>query len=393
MPRAAEPLGAVATNHGLSPSFTSTHPAPDQHWRPHRSKQGTKVRPLQRGARPYTDQLPSKNRLLASRALAARVTRVPRAANCSRPLAHLAEEDARGAYRKWACDTLTTYCVYELRLSEDEAQRCCRAARVARQFPVLLAMLADASIHLTGILMLAPYLTKENHRDVLARARFRRKTELQRLVAELAPACDVPAVVEPLRPAQPRSLARAHGTWGWLVEGAMGGVRRRVPGDGPAEAPNAPDEWRESLVEQLATEGEAGLMSAPDTDDSALAPCPKLVLEQPAGDERTLPEGVVGTARFAERVGERLGGVDVDHRASRSVRSSASSSSVGATGRRGGLPRGRVGGRDQTAPNQLRQTRASIELAARPVRGGDSSATTRSRSVTSTVSPLAAKRT
>lgn len=30
-------------------------------------------------------------------------------------LAHLAEVDARGAYRKWACDTLMTYCVYELR--------------------------------------------------------------------------------------------------------------------------------------------------------------------------------------------------------------------------------------------------------------------------------------
>src|SRR5688572_9863766 len=57
-----------------------------------------------------------------------------------------------------------------------------------------------------------------------------------------------------------------------------------------------------------------------------------------------------------------------------------------------GYPAGAWGGRDQTAPNQLRQTRASIERAARPVRGADSSATTRSRSVTSTVSPLAANR-
>ena len=88
-------------------------------------------------------------------------------------LAHLAEVDARGAYRQWACDTLAAYCVYELRLSEDEAQRRCRAARVARQFPVLLEMLADASIHLTGIVLLAPYLTAENHREVLARARDR----------------------------------------------------------------------------------------------------------------------------------------------------------------------------------------------------------------------------
>ncbi len=72
-------------------------------------------------------------------------------------LAHFAEVDARGAYRDWACDTLAAYCIYELRLSEDEAQRRCRAARVEREFPVLFSMLADASIHLTAILLLAPY--------------------------------------------------------------------------------------------------------------------------------------------------------------------------------------------------------------------------------------------
>jgi len=122
-------------------------------------------------------------------------------------LAHLAEVDARGAYRKWACDTLMTYCVYELRLSEDEAQRRCRAARVARQFPVLFEMLADASIHLTGILLLAPYLTVENHRALLARARYRRKREIERLVAEIAPSVDVPSTVEPLGPCRERTGA------------------------------------------------------------------------------------------------------------------------------------------------------------------------------------------
>jgi hypothetical protein len=139
-------------------------------------------------------------------------------------LAHLAEVDARGAYRLWACDTLTAYCVYELRLSEDEAQRRCRAARIARQFPVLFEMLADASNHLTGILLLAPYLTVENHRELLARARYRRKREIERLVAELDPASDVRAVVEPLRHSHHRTPVRARGTWGALVEGATGGA-------------------------------------------------------------------------------------------------------------------------------------------------------------------------
>lgn len=153
-------------------------------------------------------------------------------------LAHLAEVDARGAYRRWACDTLTAYCVYELRLSEDEAQRRCRAARIARQFPLLFEMLADASIHLTGILLLGPYLTEENHREVLARARYRRKSEIQRLVAELAPSCDVPALIEPLGPGREAPRVARSG-WGAAHEALMGGVRQLVAGDGPAAAPSA----------------------------------------------------------------------------------------------------------------------------------------------------------
>ena len=76
-------------------------------------------------------------------------------------LAHLAEVDARGIYRERACSSLYTYCVYELRLSEDEAQRRARAARTARAFPVLFEMLAEGAIHLTGFLLLAPLLTAE----------------------------------------------------------------------------------------------------------------------------------------------------------------------------------------------------------------------------------------
>ena len=160
-------------------------------------------------------------------------------------LAHLAEVDARGAYRQWACDTLAAYCVYELRLSEDEAQRRCRAARVARQFPVLFEMLADASIHLTGIVLLAPYLTAENHREVLARARYRRKREIELLVAELAPARDVPALIEPL---SARVGAPQRGGWAAFAESRAGWVRELVSGDGPRQAPSVPDDWHEELV-------------------------------------------------------------------------------------------------------------------------------------------------
>jgi 5-methylcytosine-specific restriction endonuclease McrA len=150
-------------------------------------------------------------------------------------LAHLAEVDARGIYRERACSSLHTYCVYELRLSEDEAQRRVRAARTARALPVLFEMLAEGAIHLTGLLLLAPLLTLENHAELLARARFRTKREIERLVAEIAPRPDVPARIEPLGP-RPRATSNL---WQAYMASLRGPVRELVPGVRRGEAPPA----------------------------------------------------------------------------------------------------------------------------------------------------------
>ncbi|MET0413559.1 MAG: hypothetical protein ABW217_19785, partial [Polyangiaceae bacterium] len=134
--------------------------------------------------------------------------------------------------RNMACATLYTYCVYELRMSEDEAQRRCRAARLCRQFPLLFEMLGNASIHLTGILLLGPHLTDDNHRDVLARARYRTKREIEKLVAELAPRNAVPARIEPLHVA-----ARASADHATMMAALCGPVRTLPAGNGRGEAP------------------------------------------------------------------------------------------------------------------------------------------------------------
>jgi hypothetical protein len=152
-------------------------------------------------------------------------------------LAHLAEVDARGIYRERACSSLYTYCVYELRLSEDEAQRRSRAAKTARAFPILFEMLAEGAIHLTGLLLLAPHVTQENHVELLARARFRTKREIEHLVAELAPRPDVPARIEPLgpRPTVERS------SWHAYVASLAGPVRKLASGVNAGEAPPLPE--------------------------------------------------------------------------------------------------------------------------------------------------------
>lgn len=201
-------------------------------------------------------------------------------------LAHLAEIEARGIHRERACSSLYAYCVYELRMSEDEAQCRCRAARLARQFPELLPMLAEASIHLTGILLIGPHLTPANHDELLARVRFRTKREIERLVAELAPAPDVPARIEPLHDGvthfQEHTIAavmpaRRRNTWAAFVRSLAGPVRQLQHGVGAGEAPPAAHAESNAVLSDPVPPGARG----PGTITSP-GPVPKAPMAQKA---------------------------------------------------------------------------------------------------------------
>jgi hypothetical protein len=139
-------------------------------------------------------------------------------------LAHLAEVDARGIHRQRSCTSLYTYCIYELRMSEDAAFRRARAAKIARQFPILFEQIAAGEIHLSGVLMLGPVLTDANHREVLALAKHRTKRELARLVRMISPLADARCVVEPLGPVKSRRLIDQSGD-----------IRELSPGDRPRD--------------------------------------------------------------------------------------------------------------------------------------------------------------
>ena len=150
-------------------------------------------------------------------------------------LAHLGEVEARGIYRVRSCASVYTYCIYELRLSEDAAFRRARAAKIARQYPVVLDRIAAGEIHLTALLMLGPHLTEENHRHVLERAKHRTKQEVARLVRLLDPLPDVAPVVEPLGPVRSGLAIRTNPTWGEMMAALRGPVRNLEPGDRPRD--------------------------------------------------------------------------------------------------------------------------------------------------------------
>ena len=110
-------------------------------------------------------------------------------------VAHIAEVDERRLYAREASPSMFAYCTDVLHLSEAEAYLRIAAARASREHPMLLTMLGDGRLHLTGIAKLAPHLTRENRDALLKRATHRSKRQIEELIAEIAPRPDVPAVM------------------------------------------------------------------------------------------------------------------------------------------------------------------------------------------------------
>jgi hypothetical protein len=106
--------------------------------------------------------------------------------------------DARRLYLGEGCSSLFTYCTQVLHLSEHAAYNRIETARAARRFPVILELVESATVTLTTVRLLAPHLTETNHREVLERARYKSKREVEVLVAALNPRLDVPSTVRKL---------------------------------------------------------------------------------------------------------------------------------------------------------------------------------------------------
>ena len=124
-------------------------------------------------------------------------------------LAHIAEFDARKLYVPAAHPSMYSYCVHELKLSEEAAFKRIHAARAARRFPAIFGAVADGRLHLSAVVMLAPHLTPENRAELLTAATHRSKAEIERLMAERFPRPDLPEQVVPMSALQPTLVMAA----------------------------------------------------------------------------------------------------------------------------------------------------------------------------------------
>jgi 5-methylcytosine-specific restriction endonuclease McrA len=107
-------------------------------------------------------------------------------------LAFIAEVDHRKLYLvQGPSPSMHAYLVERLNLGEYEAYDKLRAARAARQFPLIFERVAEGAIHVTGVRLLAPCLTAENHPALLDAARGRSAEAIKELVAAQLPREDV----------------------------------------------------------------------------------------------------------------------------------------------------------------------------------------------------------
>ena len=110
-------------------------------------------------------------------------------------LAHVGEVEHRRLYVPAGHSSMHEYCVSALGFSDDVAYKRIHVARAAREFPVVLRAIASGKLNLTGVLLLAPKLTQENARELIAAAAGKRKVEIAELLAARFPQPDVAEVL------------------------------------------------------------------------------------------------------------------------------------------------------------------------------------------------------
>lgn len=113
-------------------------------------------------------------------------------------VAALAEFDTRRLYLPLGFSSLFAYCVQRLRLSEDATCNRIEAARAARRYPEILALLETGELSLTAARLLAPHLNDDNHNRVLADARHKKRSDIDLLIAKLHPQPPVASIVRKL---------------------------------------------------------------------------------------------------------------------------------------------------------------------------------------------------
>ncbi len=197
--------------------------------------------------------LSNNDLLAATRSLVGRSNEVT-----SDLIAHLAEVDSRKLYLEQAQPSLFAWCVAELGCSEDVACNWIAVARSSRRYPGVLDTLREGKVHLTGLRMLAPHLTGEGHRALLAEAAGKSKRDIEELIARIAP-----------RPAVPTSIRKLPGPRSGGTRDGEGGKRNGLEAGGGSAGGSGADATPAWMAQFTSGVGAPGDL-VPATNDDGL---------------------------------------------------------------------------------------------------------------------------
>jgi hypothetical protein len=150
---------------------------------------------------------------------------------------------------------------------------------------------------------------------------------------------------------------------------------------------------RRKLYQGQATEQRTHFVRVRSCQFQRVNPRPNLVFDEAAGNQRLLPKAFGWRAVFRQEMRQRDRSIEVNQRSLRSCSSSFCSLRKDVTGLRGGGPDAASAGGVIQPLRTASASKASASTGLLVLSGGTSSATTRSRSVTRTVSPRSARRT
>src|SRR5688500_6882489 len=94
---------------------------------------------------------------------------------------HLVEMERRRLYLTLSVSSLYRYCIQRLGYAEDAALKRHRVAKLALRLPQVLDELRAGTLHLTGLFLLSPHLTKDNAATLLGEARGKSRRQIEEL--------------------------------------------------------------------------------------------------------------------------------------------------------------------------------------------------------------------
>lgn len=116
-------------------------------------------------------------------------------------LAHLAVIDAARLFVELGHPSMFRFAVDGLGMSDGQAGHRITAARLLIHYPVIEELVAEGRLHLSGLKVLGPHLTIENHQELLEAAAKKSRRQIEELVAAWFPKPDVEPIITPRSPA------------------------------------------------------------------------------------------------------------------------------------------------------------------------------------------------